>query len=51
MAVICLLWMAADAYLPDVAPGPMTMMGLSFLVALVFGVPMAMSSALPRSFS
>ena len=39
MAAIALLWWAADAYVPGLAPGPMTAMVVSFIVALVLGVP------------
>jgi tripartite ATP-independent transporter DctM subunit len=39
MAAICLLWWAADTYVPDLTPGPLAMMAVSFMIALVLGVP------------
>jgi tripartite ATP-independent transporter DctM subunit len=39
MAAICLLWLAADTYAPDLTPGPLAMMAVSFMIALVLGVP------------
>ncbi len=39
MAAICLLWLALEAYVPEVTPGPMAMMAVAFTLALVLGVP------------
>ncbi len=39
MAAIALLWWTLDTYVPDLTPGPLSVMAISFMAALVLGVP------------
>jgi tripartite ATP-independent transporter DctM subunit len=36
---VCVAWWVSNTYAPDLTPGPLAMMGASFMVALVLGVP------------
>jgi tripartite ATP-independent transporter DctM subunit len=46
MAAVALLWLLSNAYAPNITPGPLTTMTVSFLIALVLGVPIGYVLAL-----